>query len=244
MYQEIFSLTTPANPASFLDNAVDKVSSLLLLTVSLISWTARNTVTKIEQKIIKKTITCCLNSSPTDWLENCRCLNGKPGPEDFRSRHGGIHGNPCMGTSPVSSCRLAVTLNQSSGKILAKKVWNIWREGRAGSLICLHPHKLNCNRQLKSAKIRKKHMLIDLLQSAWIQMDSQKHRSKLLICHNQLESKTLAIDPQQSAKSTKIGLNTKCHACKREVPSARHHPASCHMCLGVIHWPQETQTHD
>ena len=130
MYQEIFSLTTPANPASLLDNAVDKVSSLLLLIASLISWTARNTVIKIEQKIIKKTVTCCLNSSPTDWLENCRCLNGWPGAWGLQGMEVSM-ATPCMGTSPVSSCRLALShWTRAVGKYSPKRFET--SEGKGG----------------------------------------------------------------------------------------------------------------
>ena len=163
------------------------------------------------------------------------------GPDDFRSRHGGIHGNPMYGNQPCKQLPTGCHTEPEQWENTRQKGLKHLKGREGWELDLLASQQIELQ---QPARIRKKHMLIDLLQSAWIQMDSQKHRSKLLICHNQLESKTLAIDPQQSAKPAKIGLNTKCHACKREVPSAWHHPASCHMCLGVIHWPQKTQTHD
>ena len=62
-------------------------------------------------------------------------------PEHFRPRQGGIHCNPVSGNYPCRQLPTGtVTLKPDRWKntqltpMLTKRVWNLWREGRAGNL--------------------------------------------------------------------------------------------------------------
>ena len=171
-------------------------------------------------------------------------LNVGRGPEHFRPRQGGIHGNPVSENHPCKQLPSGtVTLNQISGKILTwpphthqEGLETSEREGKVGTEIGA-PLQVDVR---GSAWIRKdslKQMLNDPLRSARIHKDSQKEQQ--LICKGSYKTRLAICNNQQNQTIRKHASKERRQ--RREALNPCDHPASCHMRFGVIRWPHKRQ---